>query len=286
MTTELATQEDIAGMTEQELMALTGQTEITGALPRLAVNYAADDDDGNTLPRGTYRIDDPEQGGMTIFGNEAHFRPLLRVYSYSIWDQEEKKFTVQTVQDKTLGGPFPDNKGGKKCGKLPKDEFNKLDEKSGEYAFQKTIKCNQIFYGVVSIPNGKTIKGKKAACKDVPCVWYVKGASFVPIGDFIKRLGKENKPMFKVIAKLTTTRQKAGTGPTANTYFVAGASPLKEVDFTPEDMSLLSKFGETVKGYNDYIMGQHNKAVASTASPEELDMAADLEDDLSDDVPF
>ena len=277
--TEVATLEDIQGMSEQELMALTGQTEERTGLPRLAINYNADDEDGNTLPRGAYRIDDPSQGGMTIYGAEAHFRPLFRVYSYSIWDQDAQKFTVQTVQAKNLGAPFPDTIGGNKCGKISKAERDALDPKSAEAIFQSTIKCNQIFYGLVSIPNGTNVKGKKASCENIPCVWYVKGASFVPLGDYIKRLQKENKPMFKVVSKLTTTRHKAGSGANAVTFFVAEATPLKEVEFTPEDQSLLGDFLKTIQGYNEHIMGQHNKAVAANATPEEIDMALDLEDD-------
>ena len=51
-------------LSKEEIMKLTGQDDGSqmgsGTLPRLSINRAAEDDDGNALRPGVYTIYDPE----------------------------------------------------------------------------------------------------------------------------------------------------------------------------------------------------------------------------------
>ena len=60
MTNELA---NFDSLSKEQIMRLTGQEDDSGGnsilLPRLAINRVGEDDDGNKLEVGTYKIYDP-----------------------------------------------------------------------------------------------------------------------------------------------------------------------------------------------------------------------------------
>lgn len=263
---------NIGTMSDLELKRLIGQDEGFQGLPRLSINHAAEDEDDTPLPRGYFGVQDPETGQM-VYSKTAIFRPFMRTYSYSVWDNDEKAFAVQSIQAKSFNEPMYDTAGTLKCGKLNKAETELLEKGSAEHTAQKNIKCNQIFYGVVTM-EGKTAAGDKVTLTELPCQWYAKGASFMPIADYIKTLGKQNKVMLNIEMVLTSVKEKAG----GNTYFRSAAATHGEVEFTEENLELLGEFQDTVRGFNSNIMGKYEKSIGA-ASDEAIDLMADLEDD-------
>ena len=153
---------DLSKVSTADLMKITGQVD-SGAeesgLPRLSINHASEDDEGNSLPRGYYAIKNPKTGEV-VFAEQASFRPFIRLFMYSAWDNEAEAFGSQTVQLNTLNGVFYDSTGGERCGRLSKAEMDKLDANSPEYAVQKNVKCNQVIYGIAAA-NGINAKGEK-----------------------------------------------------------------------------------------------------------------------------
>ena len=200
---------DLSKVSTTDLMKLTGQVD-SGAedsgLPRLSINHASEDDEGNSLPRGYYAIKNPKTGEI-VFAEQASLRPFIRLFMYSAWDNEAEAFGSQTVQLNTLNGVFYDSIGGERCGRLTKVEMDKLDANSPEYAMQKNVKCNQVVYGIVAA-KGVNSKGEKASIQNLPVVWYVKGVSFIPVSNFIRSLNKQKKPMWETVLRLLLSRIK------------------------------------------------------------------------------
>ena len=107
--------------TDSDLMKMSGQDDGETpkmGLPRLTINYDAENDDGVTLKRGTWRI---WNGSAPVYAEKVHIRPLMRTFEWSHWDQEERTFSCKSIQKPKLSGEFPDSLGGNKCGRLSKD---------------------------------------------------------------------------------------------------------------------------------------------------------------------
>ena len=105
---------------ESSLMEMSGQTDGDNrpkmGLPRLTINYETETEDGTHLPRGAWRV---WNGSGVVYADEVQIRPLLRTFEWSVWDQEEGKFSCKSVQKNKLGGDFPDTLGGNKWVDFP-----------------------------------------------------------------------------------------------------------------------------------------------------------------------
>ena len=114
---------------EEALMKMSGQADVDSTprvgLPRLTINYEAENDEGMPLKRGAWRI---WNGSGPSYADKVHIRPLMRTYEWSVWDQDEQKFTCKSVQRTNLSGEFPDNAGGNKCGRLTRAEEEQLPD--------------------------------------------------------------------------------------------------------------------------------------------------------------
>ena len=254
---DTALPDKISSVSVEDMMKLTGQASdmptTSKGLARLSINHSAEDDEGTSLPRGWFSLFSDE--GIT-YGEKADFRPFMRTYSYSLWNNEEGVFSSQTVQAPSFNSEFYDTEGGIKCGRLDPSQLEGLPKDSPEWVLQKSVRCSQNLYGTVSFTNAKTKDGKKAEVKDIPCVWYAKGANFVPVGDCLKSLHKQKQPMWLTVVGLSSVRKKKG----GNTYFHAELTPRGQVDWSEADDALMHQFMETVKGYNENIMKKHNEA--------------------------
>ena len=76
---------------DQALMEATGQS--TGGsrqigLPRLSINYDAENDEGVSLKRGAWKM---YMDGKFIYADTVMLQ-VLRTYEYSVWDQETNSF--------------------------------------------------------------------------------------------------------------------------------------------------------------------------------------------------
>ena len=257
---------------EKDLQKLLGSDDFTSEskLARLSVNYATEDNDENTLPRGHYRLYDPESRN-TIFAKDVKFRPFVRTYMYNVWDNEENQFSCRTVQCKSMGDPFHDTSGGEKCGRLSKEEQNALPNDSAILTQQKNIKCVQVIYGLATI-EGKNATKEDYTLENVPAVWYVKGASFIPISDWFKSIDKEKKLYATTVGKLETIKQKRG----GNQFWTSRATTIETKDFSKKDRGLLESFIGEIRSHNSDIMEKHRESKKTDGEGVELLDTLDL----------
>ena len=260
-------------MSEADIRKLAGGHDQNGGLTRLSINHAAEAEDGTALPRGKWMIQDPEQDGKTIFADEVIVQLLAKRFSYSVWDNDENKFSVQTVHTSSLNEIFYDSAGGYKCGKLSKDEIEALPKKSPEAVAQAAIKCNQILYGIATINKGVGTDGKKATCDNVPFVWYTKGMSYMPVSDYLKILKKQKKDFYNVKTVLGTPERVAKG---KNVYYHA-SQPTTDgpADFGKKEYDTMLEFNKISDGFTQRVMADFHK---NTNEGKDIDLAAELEE--------
>ena len=257
----------------EALMEASGQGGNTNrqvGLPRLNINYDAETEDGQTLPRGAWKM---YLDGRFIYADKVSFRPILRTFEYSVWDQESGTFSSKSVQKPTLSGMFPDTTGGNKCGRLTREEEDRLPKDDIAYLNSRAVVCNQVLYGKIS-GEFKTADGTAVKIEDQAVVAYFKRSGFKPINDFIGGLSKQKKLMQKCEISLTTHRHKNGSV----TFWTPVPTLEKEVDITDQDKELMGMFAETVKGHNENVMNQHREALKLIADDDDIDLAADFDD--------
>ena len=254
----------------EELMKLSGQKsddQPKAGLSRLNINYETDTDEGHTLKKGTWKL---YHDGEFIYADSVKFRPLIRTYEWSVWDQEEGKFTSRSVQGPSLDFQYPDTSGGNKCGRITKSEEQSFGEDHPLTLASRLATCNQVFYALVTM-EGKTADGRSVKLEDYPVVSYFKRSGFRPAREAIDRLGK-NTLMNEVVFELTTKRNKMGSV----TYFTPIFTQVDTVPMGPETMEVMTMFLETVKASNANVLSQHKEAAKAKASNEEVDLAADF----------
>ena len=245
------TLDDLSEDKLKKLIGQSGDTSTGGGTPRLSINHSTEDDDGNQIPRGFYMIRNSE--GKSIFAPKVIYRPFVRTFMYSVWDNDSNSFGSQTIQSRSMNDLFYDSTGGLKCGKLAPDVLKTLDEHSPDAVLQKGIKCVQVLYGLVSIPEGQDATGNPATIKDIPCVWYVRGSSFMRISDWIKTIEAQRKLMPTATAELTPVKGKRG----GNIYYGASAKTISFGKFTKDDQKQLLDFFDTINSFNNGIMESH-----------------------------
>ena len=255
------------------LMKVSGQGVSTNrqvGLPRLNINYDAETEEGIALPRGSWKM---YLDGRFIYAEEVSAHFILRMFEYSLWDQESGTFASKSVQNPDFSGRFPDTTGGDKCGRLTKAEENELSKDDPAFLKSRSVACNQVIYGKVS-GNFKTAEGELVEVSNQPMVAYFKRSGFVPINNFINGLSKSDRLMQHVIVSLTTYRHKNGSV----TFWTPVAAVKSDVETTQEDKDLMAMFGDTVKGHNESVMNQYREAIKSIADDDDIDLAAAFDD--------
>jgi len=239
-------------------------------LPRLNINYDAETEDGQTLPRGAWKM---YLDGRFIYAEEVKVRFILRTFEYSLWDQETGTFSSKSVQKPTLSGMFPSTDGINKAGRLTREEEEALSKDDPAYLRSRAVVCNQVIFGKIS-GDFRTADGTEVKVEDQPVVAYFKRSGFKPIGDFISNLAKQKKLMQKCVISLKTHRHKNGTV----TFWTPVPALVDEVSITQEDKDLMAMFADTVKGHNESVMNQYREAVKLIADDDDIDLAADFDD--------
>ena len=245
------TLDDLSEDKLKKLIGQSGDTSTGGGIPRLSINHSTEDDDGNQIPRGFYMIRNSE--GRSVFAPKAIYRPFVRTFMYSVWDNDSNTFSSQTIQSRSMNDLFYDSAGGLKCGKLAPNILKTLDEHSPDAVLQKSIKCVQVLYGLVSITEGQDATGKPATVENIPAVWYVRGSSFMRISDWIKTIEAQRKLMPTATAELSTVKGKRG----GNIYYGANAKTVGFGKFSKEDQAQLLQFFESINSFNNGIMESH-----------------------------
>ena len=258
---------------DQALMEATGQS--TGGnrqvgLPRININYDAEDEDGKPLTRGEWKM---MYEGKMVYAPSVDIQILLRTYEYSVWDQETGSFSNKSVQKTLLSGDFPDSLGGNKCGRLTRDEEDALPKDDPAYLHSRSVVCNQVIYGKLT-GDFVDADGNSFQIKDQPIISYFKRSGFKPVADFIDTLNKQKKVMQKCIANFSTQKNKKGSV----TYWTPAVSFAKTTDIKEADKDLMRMFGDTVKAHNETITNQYREAVKLVVTNDESDLASDFVD--------
>lgn len=254
----------------EDLMRLSGQADDDTpkqGLSRLNINYETETDDGHTLKKGAWKV---YYDGEFVYADNVTFRPLVRTYEWSVWDQEEGKFASRSVQAPSLDYQFPDTTGGNKCGRLTKSEEEQLGEDHPMTLASRLATCNQVFYAIISM-DGKTADGRDVKIEDYPVMTYFKKSGFRPAREAIEKLGR-NTLMTEVIFELTTKRHKSGSV----TYFTPVFTQTGSAELDEASMETMTMFLETIKASNSAVMNQHKEAAKAKASEAEVDLAADF----------
>lgn len=231
-----ATPEEIS---TKELMVLTGQTVAKSGslLPVLRVNYDDEDEDGNTLPRGSWVLT-PEDGGPAIYSKDVIIRPLWVTFQYNHYDADKAQMVSTSVHFNGWNDDIIDSVGTHRCGKLSRKEIEKLPPERQEQ--QRKIKLAKVIYGVADIA-GVDKEGNKSAAKAVPCVFYARGTHFMPMAEFLDKLESKGTFMGSVNIKVGLKREKNQ----GVTYWEAVPSEKSSVVVTRDDLELIKKFSDT-----------------------------------------
>ena len=258
---------------DQALMDASGQS--TGGnrqvgLPRININYDAEDDEGNPLTRGEWKM---MYEGKMIYAPSVDIQILLRTYEYSVWDQETNSFSCKSVQKTVLSGDFPDSLGGNKCGRLTREQEDALSKDDPAYLHSRSVVCNQVIYGKIT-GDFVDADGNGVQVVDQPIISYFKRSGFKPVADFIDTLNKQKKVMQKSVANFSTGKNKKGSV----TYWTPVVSFAKAVEIKEEDKELMRMFGDTVKAHNETVTNQYREAVKLVATDDESDLASDFVD--------
>ena len=271
---DMITMDDLNEENMAKLAAMVGQTEtrsnVQQGLPRLAIEQQADNDDGEPLPKGSFRI---RLDNNTVYAKEITVRMFVRYYSYDLWNQNSPEDSVRTVLSPSLSDDFPDTSGGMKCGKLNKQEVEALSTNSLEHAKQKSIKCTQVIYGVIAGAKDATdTTGEAVDLQGTPFIWSARGSAFMPVANYIREV-PSNKIIFGQKVSIATKRNKNG-GITYYTPVFDKPQPVKIVD---EDVETLNTFMKDIEKWNERVLKQYNERKENVIAMDDLDVAKALE---------
>ena len=269
-------------LSTEEIMKLTGQDDGSqmgsGTLPRLTINRAGEDDDGNSLRTGVYTIYDPESEDR-VYGlkdKTVQFRPFINAYQYMEYDAADNKYASTSVIFKSWKDEPIDTKGGVRCGKVIGKDKEQLTD--AEIDAQKNIKCYRLVYGLLSMECTKA-NGDATAVKDMPVLWRVTGMNFKPIGETLKGLKGRNSLMFNHVLNLSSKRKKNGD----NIFYIASIGvDDKQVEFSKKDLEHMDMFNDLINEENLKVSEQWKQANTSTKSDAE---AAKVVEVVTEDSP-
>ena len=244
MTNELA---NFDSLSKEQIMRLTGQEDDSGGnsilLPRLAINRVGEDDDGNKLEVGTYKIYDPTSEKIVYSKKEngpVKLRPFIRAYQYMEYNPDENNYSNKSIIFKSWKDEAIDMNGGIKCGKIPFKEQDSLSKE--DQAKQRQIKCYTLVYGLLNM-HAVTGDGTETAIEDLPVLWRATGVNFRPINETITSIKGQNRLIQNTNLLLATKRKKHG----ANVYYMTDLNVDKEnVEFTKKNYEIIEMFNQLI----------------------------------------
>lgn len=257
-----------------KIAAMIGQVDsskaATAGIPRLAIEQQNETKEGDVLPKGSFRL---RVGDQSVYAKEIEARFFIRYYSYDLWNNDNPELSVRTVLAPSLSDDFPDTSGGNKCGKLSKDEVANLSSNSIEHAKQKSIKCTQVVYGIITSAEGaKNVDGEEVDIKDTPFIWSARGSAFMPVANHIREV-PSNKIMFAQKSKINTKRNVNGSV----IYYSPVFDKPKSVKVGEKDIELLNEFMEDIEKWNTKVVKEYTERKDTVLARDELDVANELE---------
>lgn len=267
------------GMTAEQLMAAMGagdqQQESTGnRLPLLKVNYQDEDDEGNELKKGIFALNLPSG---TVYGKDVKIRVFADYMQYLNYDASENAVVNKTIIHRVGDEPI-DEQGGVRCGKPTSKELRELpDDVKAKY---KDITCFRYLFSTVTITDAQTGSGEAVEVVDQPCLFRVKGASFLSFStDVIEPCRNQKLKFMQVASKVNTNRQKNGSV----TYFTISFEPdfSNIMDIGTSDLQFMSSVLDTVNAENKQVIAKHNSALyGKQADVQDEKLVAEVEDYL------
>jgi len=266
----------IDGIELAELANILGTETSSGGgdtlvrVPKLDHQHAADDDDGNPMPRGEFRLHMPDQ---IVYAKTVRFRPLASHVQYFLW--EDDKF-VKSRALKNMREEARDTAGGIACG-MPEWEVRAENEDLR----QKYKDCQRrIVRGLVSM-TGHNIEGDEVIIENQPTIYFGKGRTNYGgfFNEYIKQLPKGSN-IFDYEANMSTERLKVG----ATVFFKIHWEPLlkNKLPMTQDVFETMKVFADTITAENKYVDDQYFKAHAEDSLDSKA-MAA-IEDSLEADL--
>jgi len=136
MTTDLSmlSRNDLSAknpLSTEELMAITGQEVKRSFLPRLSINRQSENEEGVTLPMGSYTFYH-DATGTSVYAKEVSFRPFLNRYQYMAYDPEERKYTSRSIVFQNWDQDAIDSTGTLRCGKVNARNIDTLCQRCGK----------------------------------------------------------------------------------------------------------------------------------------------------------
>lgn len=256
-----------------EIAKLTGATtRETIVLPNLTINRSSEDDEGNTVPSGTFKV---AQNGVAVYGKTAIFRPFINSYQYVEYDPVSNTYPNRSIVIKSFNEEPIDLLGGLSCGKVPFKNLDKLDPE--EQLRQKNIKCRRLMYGLVSFPD--TVNTTEEVT-DLPVLFRLASSNFMAPSDALNAVTRLKHQYFQHNLELSLKREKKG----ATVYYLVQVKPnLKDlIEFTDDNMDTFRTFQEVIDRENSFIASKWRTAKKNAV--EEINVAHELElnDDISD----
>lgn len=258
-----------------EIAEESGQQEGLGNfLPRLRVNYAPeffpedDDADPITLPRGQYAINFTKEDGtvVDVFSKTAIFHIYVKGYRYNVYDNENNKMELSSVIFDNWGDPVFDDQGNEFVAKTYKTKMIKANPQ-----YDDNLKCSHVLYGTVTMKDAKDMYGNKHKVEDYPCMFNIKGSSFMTFADALKDQKDKGKYMFDHKMKLGTRKEPVSKTVTVFPITIAWLND--ESAITDENFKafqeLHQKFEDTKDAENSIVMSKYAKAVAKAEGPSE-----------------
>ena len=158
---------NISNLSPEKVMAMIGQDSApTTTLATMRTNREPEDDDGNKLPMGSFRIDNSSVG--TIFGKPVFFRPLYTAMQYKKYDENNEDNNYKSIMFTSWTDEIPDTNGTQRCGSIPRKKREGLSQQ--EIDEQDKIKCFKYVWGLATM-KGVSATGKELSITDEPVLY-------------------------------------------------------------------------------------------------------------------
>ena len=263
---------NISNLSPEKVMAMIGQDSApTTTLATMRTNREPEDDDGNKLPMGSFRIDNSSVG--TIFGKPVFFRPLYTAMQYKKYDENNEDNNYKSIMFTSWSDEIPDTNGTQRCGSIPRKKREGLSQQ--EIDEQDKIKCFKYTWGLATM-KGVSATGKELSITDEPVLYSASGTNFIPMQEIIQGISQRNEVMINCILEFyDTQREKKGS----NIWYVAKIkeSFTKPPALTEEQLKHLNMFKSIRESENAYVMGLYKEKQKSTEDVLDDDIVAELE---------
>ena len=230
--------------------------------PLLRINHQEEDDDGNELKKGLFFIQGEDI--PVVYAKEVNFRALGDFMQYLHYDSEQQGVVNRTVI--TMTGDYKaesiDEKGTQRCGRPVGKDFHALPD--AEKKRYTGITCFRYLYGIVSY-TGTTATGEEVEVPPTPCLFRVKGASFLNFTkEVIDPCNSQGIPFTNANSTLFIERKKNG----GVTYFTSHFTPdFKDtVELSLEDGEVMKHIVTLTQGVNAEVRRKYDEAIRATVT--------------------